>query len=80
MAKGNWSKYNPKVRCRFCGYVIKGDILRVDGFKPCCKSCFPKRNTTTLAVGHGGTRPDNSDPGIQISGKTADGGQLPPCR
>ena len=35
---------------------------------------------TKRAPGQGGTRPDNSDPGIQVSGKTVDGSILPPCQ
>lgn len=59
-----------------CGYrYSKTEILRL---------LFELANEESAqqprAVGHGGTRPDDSDPGIQISGKTVDGYVLPPCR
>lgn len=35
---------------------------------------------TMRAADMAGTRPDNAEPGIQVSGRTVDGEQLPPCR
>ena len=50
MAKGNWSVYKPRVRCRKCGYVIKGTVIRIDGYKPYCVPCATIVQTASLAA------------------------------
>lgn len=42
MARGNWSRYKPRICCRYCGAVIKGAVSRV-GVYPCHTTCATKR-------------------------------------
>ena len=47
MAKGNWSAYHPKTRCRLCGRVIsKKDVYRVylNGITTAHRACAIKNN------------------------------------
>jgi len=45
MARGNWSIYKPKPRCRICGVAIRGEVKKVAGKFgdiPACPACAKK--------------------------------------
>src|SRR5512142_1754106 len=50
MAKGNWSKYKPRMRCFFCGKAM-GNVVARYGHHPCHPSCLAERNESRLKIG-----------------------------
>lgn len=50
MAKGNWSKYQPRMRCFFCGKAM-WDVVARYGHHPCHPSCLAERNESRLTIG-----------------------------